>query len=272
MDYCHQCQRHLNGALACAGCGTPVEELRHVDPRTSAADHVYELDRDEELPPAGPRRARGQAHRSRSARPSRTPGRRGRKRRGRKLLVGVGALLLAAGLPSLAELAIEHPWEDGAATAVRQEDQAAPQPLPDQPEGSALPDDPAPVEETVAATPAPDDSEGGPGAGEEVTGAPSRGPGASASAPGDAPVPGASAPQPSGDPEQPGTPDAPSEDGPAPQDPPPEDPGTPDDPDDPGEPGETAPGEPAPDDPPPAEPTPAPTATESCDWFLWWCV
>ncbi|MGW0211379.1 SCO2400 family protein, partial [Streptomyces sp. NPDC003233] len=24
MDYCHPCQRHLNGALACPGCGTPV--------------------------------------------------------------------------------------------------------------------------------------------------------------------------------------------------------------------------------------------------------
>ncbi|WP_420918229.1 SCO2400 family protein, partial [Streptomyces caniscabiei] len=28
MDYCHPCRRHLNGALACPGCGTPVEELR----------------------------------------------------------------------------------------------------------------------------------------------------------------------------------------------------------------------------------------------------
>ncbi|MER7187703.1 hypothetical protein ABT404_51015, partial [Streptomyces hyaluromycini] len=28
MDYCHPCRRHLNGALACAGCGTPIETLR----------------------------------------------------------------------------------------------------------------------------------------------------------------------------------------------------------------------------------------------------
>ncbi|PWS46322.1 hypothetical protein DLE01_34995, partial [Streptomyces sp. FT05W] len=27
MDYCHPCQRHLNGALACAGCGTPADAL-----------------------------------------------------------------------------------------------------------------------------------------------------------------------------------------------------------------------------------------------------
>ncbi|WP_441349432.1 SCO2400 family protein, partial [Streptomyces sp. 8L] len=28
MDYCDRCRRHLNGALACAGCGTPAEDLR----------------------------------------------------------------------------------------------------------------------------------------------------------------------------------------------------------------------------------------------------
>ncbi|SCD68418.1 hypothetical protein GA0115239_10571, partial [Streptomyces sp. BpilaLS-43] len=27
MDYCQPCRRHLNGALACAGCGTPAEAL-----------------------------------------------------------------------------------------------------------------------------------------------------------------------------------------------------------------------------------------------------
>ncbi|MGW6245809.1 SCO2400 family protein [Streptomyces roseolus] len=33
MDYCHACRRHLNGALACAGCGTPVERLRYDTPQ-----------------------------------------------------------------------------------------------------------------------------------------------------------------------------------------------------------------------------------------------
>src|SRR3954454_9218068 len=28
MDYCNPCRRHLNGALACPGCGTAIEELR----------------------------------------------------------------------------------------------------------------------------------------------------------------------------------------------------------------------------------------------------
>ncbi|MYV67517.1 hypothetical protein GT043_16605, partial [Streptomyces sp. SID2131] len=36
MDYCHACRRHLNGALACAGCGTPVEELRYETPHIAA--------------------------------------------------------------------------------------------------------------------------------------------------------------------------------------------------------------------------------------------
>src|SRR4051794_30044744 len=50
MDYCHACRRHLNGALACPGCGTPVEGLRAEAPRVPAerpgarerdADPVY---------------------------------------------------------------------------------------------------------------------------------------------------------------------------------------------------------------------------------------
>ncbi|MEY7979466.1 hypothetical protein AB8O53_24485, partial [Streptomyces pilosus] len=32
MDFCHPCRRHLNGALACPGCGTPVETLRVQQP------------------------------------------------------------------------------------------------------------------------------------------------------------------------------------------------------------------------------------------------
>ncbi|WP_449657430.1 SCO2400 family protein [Streptomyces zaehneri] len=28
MDYCHPCRRHLNGALACPGCGAPAQRLR----------------------------------------------------------------------------------------------------------------------------------------------------------------------------------------------------------------------------------------------------
>ncbi|QGV80775.1 SCO2400 family protein [Streptomyces ficellus] len=276
MDYCHQCQRHLNGALACAGCGTPVEDLRHDDPQMTAAEHVYELDRDERHPPAAPRRARGEApgRGARRARPaarrSRPVGRRARKRRGRTLLVGLGALILAAGLLSLAELAMEHPGEDGAATAVRQDDRAAPEPLPDGPDGSELPDGPSPVGEPVTATSStgePGDGDAGDGTGE--SGAPSSAPGASASAPGGEAGTGPSAPGRSGDPEESGAPEVPEQEDPAPADPPPAEPDEPDSPDTPEDP---APEDPPPADPPPADPTPTPTPTESCDWFLWWCV
>lgn len=32
MDYCHPCRRHLNGALACPGCGAPAQQLRAYPP------------------------------------------------------------------------------------------------------------------------------------------------------------------------------------------------------------------------------------------------
>ena len=115
MDYCHQCQRHLNGALACAGCGTPVEELRHLSPSAPAADPVFELDEASE--PAG---------RQAFAPSVPLPGRRAGpaagagpvSRRGRKVLFGTVGLALAAGALSLAELADESGGDDGAATAV----------------------------------------------------------------------------------------------------------------------------------------------------------
>ncbi|WP_031070015.1 SCO2400 family protein [Streptomyces sp. NRRL S-118] len=287
MDFCHQCQRHLNGALACAGCGTPAEELRHVDPHLSAADDlVIELRRDEEMPPAAPRRARSQAAarsgtsrsedgdgpRAGARRRGRPAGRRARRRRGRKLVIGLSALVLAAGALSLAELAMEHPGEDGAATAVQQDDTVeTAQPAPDRPSGDdELPDGPSPVNEPVAATSASPDPSDDASAG---TGRPSGGPSASGS-PG-TPSPGASAPGADGEPGVPGEPgasggpDSPGEPGdPAPGKPAPGDP----DPGNGGEPGggQQPPSDPDPDPGPPSEPTPTPT--ETCDWFLWWCV
>ncbi|MER7834465.1 hypothetical protein ABTY98_00770 [Streptomyces sp. NPDC096040] len=38
MDYCHPCRRHLNGALACPGCGAQVESLRASAPEATAPD------------------------------------------------------------------------------------------------------------------------------------------------------------------------------------------------------------------------------------------
>ncbi len=146
MDYCHQCQRHLNGALACAGCGTPVEELRRDDPHISAADRVFELARDEEVPPAAPRRAQ----RGTSRRATRASGRRARRRRGRNILLGFTGLVLAAGALSLARLAMEHPAGGGPATAVRQDDVAEPEPLPDPSDSAEPPEDPDTVDESAS--------------------------------------------------------------------------------------------------------------------------
>lgn len=36
MDYCIACRRYLNGALACAGCGTPAEHLISAAPAAPA--------------------------------------------------------------------------------------------------------------------------------------------------------------------------------------------------------------------------------------------
>ncbi|XQE88881.1 SCO2400 family protein [Streptomyces microflavus] len=41
MDYCHPCRRHLNGALACAGCGTPADALGpYAVPAPTPAGHA----------------------------------------------------------------------------------------------------------------------------------------------------------------------------------------------------------------------------------------
>ncbi|MGW0970962.1 SCO2400 family protein [Streptomyces sp. NPDC002516] len=129
MDYCHVCRRHLNGALACPGCGTPVDELgadveeTGAGPRAGAgadARHAEDADvewrsrraarrrgagvpeagdgqedpRDREVPAGVSRRDRkAAAHR--------------RKRR-RTLFIAVGFVLAAGGL-SLAELGVDAP-------------------------------------------------------------------------------------------------------------------------------------------------------------------
>ncbi|EPD59023.1 SCO2400 family protein, partial [Streptomyces sp. HGB0020] len=42
MDYCHPCRRHLNGALACPGCGAQVEQLRAHAERDGAPAYAGE--------------------------------------------------------------------------------------------------------------------------------------------------------------------------------------------------------------------------------------
>ena len=107
MDYCHPCRRHLNGALACAGCGTPAEGTGPL-PR---------------CPRRRPRATRRMLRADGRQRPRPPPGRAGvrrgsHRRRGRTVLLAVGGLVLAAGALSLAELAMEPGRDDTAADFV----------------------------------------------------------------------------------------------------------------------------------------------------------
>ncbi|GHH84180.1 hypothetical protein GCM10018793_47870 [Streptomyces sulfonofaciens] len=101
MDYCHPCRRHLNGAYACPGCGTPAEDCRayaetRADGTAAPVDGAWEGEEEAEDVRAG--------HRGRA-------GRRAvhRRKRRRALVVGAG-LVLALGALSLAEIHIETPF------------------------------------------------------------------------------------------------------------------------------------------------------------------
>ncbi|MZD08606.1 hypothetical protein GTW43_26515, partial [Streptomyces sp. SID5785] len=52
MDYCHPCRRHLNGALACPGCGTPAEAVRAYAEALAAQEAVEEAEPAPEGEPA----------------------------------------------------------------------------------------------------------------------------------------------------------------------------------------------------------------------------
>ena len=97
MDYCHPCRRHLNGALACPGCGSPATLPAHADARTAedTADPSDEAGSgtDEVIKP-------GRSRKSRRVQ---------RRRRRRVVFVGAG-LVLALGALSLAQVSIESPF------------------------------------------------------------------------------------------------------------------------------------------------------------------
>ncbi|MFI9172924.1 SCO2400 family protein [Streptomyces lincolnensis] len=42
MDYCHPCRRHLNGALACPGCGATIDQIRADATQAPAYAGVYD--------------------------------------------------------------------------------------------------------------------------------------------------------------------------------------------------------------------------------------
>ncbi|MEV0780617.1 hypothetical protein ACIBLA_21170 [Streptomyces sp. NPDC050433] len=223
MDYCHHCQRHLNGALACAGCGTPAEELRFHDPVPHEAEVVLATRDYGQEPPVGPRRQRGSRKRkvSRRERREMRAERGAHRRKGRAVLLTVMGLVMAVGALSLAELALES-GGDGDATSV-QEDRAIELDGGPPPTGPTKPKEPGPVEgtpstSTGAAAPggdgAPDPSATGEGTGSGSSDEDSPAPTGSAG-PSDEPNPSDSADPtgstgPSGEPSRPNQPPPPS--------------------------------------------------------------
>ncbi|WP_190088499.1 SCO2400 family protein [Streptomyces melanogenes] len=238
MDYCHACRRHLNGALACAGCGTPAEELRQ--PETIDLG-VYEAAASGADPaPAGHRRARREP--PRAARPRR----RARKRRGRLVLFGSAGVVLAAGALGIAQLAIEPPPDDrGAATSVHEEEQISQEtsaPAPDASDAGG-PKRPSAVPAGTGhgkSHPPAGGTRPGPGGTGSGSGTGAPAPGGSHPATGPTHAPSAPAPTPTG-------PDG----SPLPS---------------------TSPQPSTSDTPAPPAPTPSPTPTQTCNRFLWWCL
>uniref|UniRef100_UPI0015C50E6B SCO2400 family protein n=1 Tax=Streptomyces caniscabiei TaxID=2746961 RepID=UPI0015C50E6B len=120
MDYCHPCRRHLNGALACPGCGTSVEDLHPYADDADAHPEEVEETSPEPADEPGPRASRRRADRERAV--GTRSNRRDRKaaahrrRRKRVLLIGSG-LLLAVGALSLTELGMESPGSGPATNA-----------------------------------------------------------------------------------------------------------------------------------------------------------
>ncbi|MEU6014521.1 hypothetical protein ABZ826_10820 [Streptomyces sp. NPDC047515] len=264
MDYCHPCQRHLNGALACAGCGTPVEALSpYVTPALSG--HEPDAEHETPVPPRpGGRRRRGHGA-DRPARATHGPrgadrrdggeghavregrGRRAHRRRSRTALFAVLGVVLAAGALSLAELAMEPKGDDRASDYVRESTEVTSEPAPE-PSASDAPERPGPVD-GPSMLPATDSHPA------DVTGAGKATGDARPEGSGVEPRPASAAPPAAADPSP-----EPSADDEAPVDPP-----------DPAQPG-GGPTRPAPEaSPSPSpSPTPAPTPSETC-WFVWFC-
>ncbi|WP_223774434.1 hypothetical protein [Streptomyces sp. 135] len=95
MDYCHPCHRHLNGALACPGCGTPAEACREYAQAVATGEEPGGKDDtyDDESPrPRSRRKERGRGERGRRERGRRAA----HRRRRRKVLLATAGLALAA--------------------------------------------------------------------------------------------------------------------------------------------------------------------------------
>ncbi|MFB6980126.1 hypothetical protein ACFCYQ_15810 [Streptomyces scopuliridis] len=210
---------------------------------------------DDTAPPRNSSRRKGSSRRAgrgggtRDKIPRRTGPRRARSRRGRRFLIATLAVILAAGVLSLAELARESTGNNNA-TSVKEENPVDFDGGPQDTERPAVPDDPG-----VSATPIPGS---GTGTGGEVSPDGSGGPSVSGKA---EESPSASATPETGEtatdgPESPGADDPGSvTSGPA----------EPTDEPTSGRPTSAAP-------PPPPPPAPSPTPSETCTWWIFICV
>lgn len=158
MDYCHACRRHLNGALACAGCGTPIEYLPPAAPGGSgvpAAPYGSGAPYGSPGPePADPFAdsivVLAGAHEGRSGARRRATHRR---RRRTVLTIGLGLALAAGGTVALARIVTEGQKTDRAAEVVLTDGNGPqdPAPLPSGHRTPAAPSALKPVKASAAA-------------------------------------------------------------------------------------------------------------------------
>ncbi|MFD6889440.1 hypothetical protein [Streptomyces sp. NPDC059957] len=139
MDYCIACRRYLNGALACAGCGTSAEHLIPAAPAAPAPGPAAVFGSDpaaladvyaDSLVVLSGERGQGQGRAQGRAAARRRTGH--RRRRRTALTVGLGLMLAAGATLGLARLAADGERTDRAATVVLTDEAgpAEPAPLP----------------------------------------------------------------------------------------------------------------------------------------------
>ncbi|WP_404960242.1 hypothetical protein [Streptomyces sp. 147326] len=138
MNYCHACRRHLNGALACAGCGTPAEYLMPAAPVAAQAAPVAPAPE----PPPVLADVFADSLVVLSAPNERRPGARRRathrRRRRTVLTIGLGLAVALGGSLAVAHIATDGQRTDRAATVVLTDDgPQQPAPLPDAPTAGA---------------------------------------------------------------------------------------------------------------------------------------
>ncbi|MFG2296964.1 hypothetical protein [Streptomyces sp. NPDC048603] len=151
MDYCHACHRYLNGALACAGCGTPAEYLAAAPAAAvpvsvpeggagagagaGAGDRAGRAAGDPYAPegPAdelsvvlgGAYQGRGQARGAARRKAVQ------RRRRRTALTAGLGLLVAAGGAVLLGQMTAGPDVQDRASTVLLQEDSGPQEPEPE---------------------------------------------------------------------------------------------------------------------------------------------